>query len=682
MRILEYSEKLIQTTIERFKQQNPTLDDDVARQLINRFDQIKSSLSQKLNTLNLPDNLKQNNRFLDITLYTLDDLVKLLRSLPENDDKVKKEAIKMFMDKERLEKSIVQSYISRFMDRRRDLKYAVENGSEDGNMDKKEVQALIPPRLIQNQLYLDPRNWPFIKLEQMLDALFPRLGQVEDGDDINTASTDGDKVYEKDGIEVYKGDAQHKCVSHNPTEGGRKKYSWCIAQPGNSNYDYYRFQNGTNRMFYFVFDRSLPDSDDYHAFVIHVGEDNKKYWVTNARNSGDRQVDSWKGIGSVVPPSVWKKIQGLESVFKYIPPSKAEISSAALRGKKLSGADFNELDYDTKEQYIQSNAGTLGNDILNILDVPLKNLAINYGQKFNFAQLKANEGLAKRYAVFRFRHTNYSKEPIPLPFVKYLDEPAKEKYLETFDNNLTFEYLDKFFGNEISKKYVDRELSSMGYLPKSAEKYMDPKQKTLFEAYSQFFKEWKYPDNTNMSDEKLEMLDKMPEQIVNPYIFSLESWKELDKKQQSDLLKILDKANSNSEKYNNVLYGSPLIIKYGEKNYMLIPTTGYDFKDLEYKMWSLVDLSTGKVISNNVIGDKSSVKGQEISYGIFGNNIDNMEVDSKDVKLNSQTFDNFIEKQLSENEFLFEIIDESLSLKEIEEADFAKQMKLRAGLIK
>ncbi len=451
----EYTEKTILSTIERWKKENPKIDDSLARQLIQRFDQIKDGLSSKLEQISLSDELKKNNNYKNIELYSFDDMVKLIRSLPESDDKVKKEAIKMFMDKEKIDKQMASYYIIRFMNNKRNLKYAVENGTEDGTFSKKEVLKFIPNQLMMNNAYLDPRAWSFSKLEHMLDALFPFQGKAgEEGE--NTATTDADKIYDKNGIEVYKGDAQHKCVSHNPTVGGKKKYGWCIAQPGNSNYDYYRFQEGTNRMFYFVFDRSLPDNNKWHAFVIHAGENNLIYWVTSAKNDGDNQAKSWNDISKIVPAETWSKIKDLEPLFKYIPPSKAEIGAAALRGKKLSANDFKELEYDIKEQYIQSNAGSLSKDILTILDKELKNLAINYGQKFAYSDLKSNEGLAKRYAVFRFRHTNYAKDLIPLPYVKYLDDEAKNKYLQLFNNNISFEYVDKYFGQETLKDYVNQ----------------------------------------------------------------------------------------------------------------------------------------------------------------------------------------------------------------------------------
>ena len=152
-------------------------------------------------------------------------MIKLIKSYPENPDKVKKDAIENFATKYQIDKATAQSYVARFMTKKDNLKYAVENGTEDGNFTKEEVLELIPKRLLQNNLYLDPRNWQWQPFEQALDSLFPSQKQVtgEEGD--NEATTDADKVYDKDGIEIYQGDDVHKCISYNPvdTQTKRKK---------------------------------------------------------------------------------------------------------------------------------------------------------------------------------------------------------------------------------------------------------------------------------------------------------------------------------------------------------------------------------------------------------------------------------------------------------------------------
>jgi len=613
--ILEYSDKTIQTTIDRWKKLTPSIDDNLARQVIQRFDQIKSGLSSKLQQIALSDELKQGNNYLNIDKYSWNDMVTLLRSLPEKEDKIKKDAIQMFVEKERMDKGDVTSYVIRFMNNRRNIKYALSNGTEDGHYSAQEVQKLVPKRLIPNDAYLDPRTWDFGQMEHMLDALFPMQAKVGD-EEQNTATTDADKVYDKDGIEIYKGDAQHKCISYNPTEGGRKKYGWCIAQPSNTMYDRYRFMEGTNRMFYFVFDRNLPESDPYHAFVIHVGEGGNQYWITDAKNSGDKNFKKWEELAKIAP-SVWSRIGGLKDVFKFVAPSKAEISGAAMRGKRLSANDFRELDYEDKQNYVQANAGSLSPEILKILDKELKNLAINYGQKFPYADLKDNEGLAKRYAVFRFRHTNYEKEPIPLPYVKYLDEEAKQKYLATFDDNLNYEYIDKYFGPQATEKYVQDQIKNFDYLPADAAKYIkDPKLKALFSVYSKLFDSWEFGKNFGLDDEQLENMADMPVQDVTPKPMTAKQWNTLSPEDRKVIIHLAEQVDGN-EKYSTLLYALPYIINDNGRKLILLPLTNDEYS---YDKWVLVD-ENNKVVKKDIAGDKYNVGDQPLQLGYP--NIDN-----------------------------------------------------------
>lgn len=219
--LLELSEPKIKSTIERWKSEDPKVDDKAARALITRFEQVQSGLESKLDILAIPDELKQNNKYKSIDNYSYENMVKMIRSIPENPDKIKKDAIKNFVEKEQIDKPTAQSYTSRFMTNRDRLKYAVENGTEDGHFTKEEVLALIPKNLLKNNYYLDPRYWKWQNFEQMLDAIFPSQKQAGEEDE-NLASTNADKIYDKNGIEIYKGDDVHKCISYNPINSNTK----------------------------------------------------------------------------------------------------------------------------------------------------------------------------------------------------------------------------------------------------------------------------------------------------------------------------------------------------------------------------------------------------------------------------------------------------------------------------
>ena len=69
-------------------------------------------------------------------------MIKLIKSLPENPEKVKKDAIERFVKNEQIDKATAQSYVARFVANKDKLKYAVENGTEDGSLTKEEVREL------------------------------------------------------------------------------------------------------------------------------------------------------------------------------------------------------------------------------------------------------------------------------------------------------------------------------------------------------------------------------------------------------------------------------------------------------------------------------------------------------------------------------------------------------------
>jgi hypothetical protein len=619
----EYSEKTITTTIKRWKKDNPEIKDSIARQVIQRFDQIKSGLPQKLNIAVLPDELKQGQNYLNIDKYSYNDMVTLLRSLPESEDKIKKDAVKKFVEEDKLDKQGVQRYISRFMFNRERLKLATKQGLEDQGFTKEDILRYIPRNLQQRDAFMDPRNWDWGSLEQMLDAVFPSQNTT-DIDIENLATTDADKVYNSNGIEIYKGDDIQKCISYNPvsTQTKRKKYGWCVTQVGNPNYDYYRFKD-TAPTFYFVFDRSkdsspehAPFNDKWHAFVIQVTADLKTYLVTDADNRRDiptRPGEGWEGISKIVPADTWDKLKNLKEYFKPIALSPLERSRKFAAGKNLTVEEFKELTQDEKIEYIKGKASTnnLTVDILRILPeyrlkydgrtTTLANIAIDTGQSFPYEVLKDNEPLAKRYAVFKARHEQFGAAPLPLPFVKYLEEKDKEEYLKKFDDNLTFEYIEKYFGEEITKEYVETQLKTLKYLPLQASKYIEnPKLKQLFETYSKLFSSWRDGTNTNIDDQRLNSVLTMPEQNVTPVPINQEQWSNLTTSERGVIIELAEKFNQNLE-YDHLLYGLPYIIKDGAKKYILLPTTNNT--DL-YEDWVLIE-PTGKVVKADISGEST-----------------------------------------------------------------------------
>jgi hypothetical protein len=575
-------------------------------------------------------------------------MVKLIKSLPENPEKIKKDAVGKFVQQDGIAKPTAQSYVARFIENKDKLKIATQEGLENEGFTKEEILNFIPKKLLSNNAYLDPRAWTWQPFEQMLDALFPsQKAAGEEGE--NLVSTDADKIYDKGGIEIYKGDDIHKCISYNPvsSETKRKKYGWCVTQVGNTNYDYYRLGD-KGPTFYFVFDRSkdsspehAPFKDQWHAFVIQVTADNEEYIVTGADNRGDQPTKNkgWEGVADIVPADTWTKIKGLKDYFKPISLSPVERGKKFAAGKNLSLSEFKELSQDEKILYVQGKGSKnqISLDILKILpqykinlegrSITLANVAMDSRQKFPYSILKNNDALVKRYAVVSSRH--FPDDPLPLPFIKYLDEGAKQKYLEKYDDNLTFEYIEKYFGDKVAEKYVEKQLKNLNYLPQTASKYIkNEKLKQLFEIYSKLFTSWEFGNNTNISDEQLENSSNMPEQEVNPIPIDQKQWVDLPSSDRKAIIELLEKFNKNTQ-YLTLLYALPFMVKDGSKKYILLPKSN---NSQEYDSWVLMD-EQGKIIKDNISGN-SELAGQPLYIGYPDDSTDfNRIYDIKDLKI-------------------------------------------------
>jgi len=620
--LLEYSQAQIDKTVKRWEN-DPGFNQNTALKLIQRFDQIKGGLDKKLELVVLSDKLKQGKNYLNIDNYSFEDMDKLIKSLPENAEKIKKDAVARFVEKFGIDKQTAQSYTARFMSRRNVLKFAARSGLEDMNLNKEDVLALIPKNLQQKEAFLDPRNWSWEAFEQMLDALFPSQKKVSEEE--NLASTEADKVYDKDGIEIYKGDDFNKCISYNPVVGGRKKYSWCLAQQS-SMYDFYRFKESAPT-FYFVFDRSktsepmyAPFQDQWHAFVIQVTADEKNYVVTGADNRKDNYINGWEEIAKIVPADTWDKIKNLKNYFKPIKLSSLDLARKFASGKDLTLDQFKELAEDEKILYIQGKASKndISSEILKILpkyktnidgkNTTLANVAINRGQEFPYSVLKNYESLAKRYAIFRFKHTDYGNKPIPLPYVKYLDEPAKETYLKTFDKNLTFEYIEKYFGPEQAEEYVNKQVKTLNYIPPAAIKYIkNPKVKDLYSIYIKLFDNWTFTEKTNISEEELENMKVMPEQSIDVSPLTYDNWRSFSPKERQIVFELAKTSDSDVQKYLTVSYAVPYFLQGEGQTYVLLPTTA------EATEWVISDMN-GKLVSEETSQFDIAINDEELNF--------------------------------------------------------------------
>jgi len=456
-------------------------------------------------------------------------------------------------------------------------------------------------------------------------------------------------VYSGNGLKVYEGSNYDSCVKLNYVfkyKGEDDKiynYSFCIGRKEEATNQYYSYRFGRGgefRSFYFVADTTQnadikgdPTNRNnflnwYHFFVIHAF-DNGKFGVTDAVNqfasnhelTNDDKGASWEEVGAFMVKNggesgkqAWDKIKGLKNIFKYVSPPDEERDQALVRDQILSSEQFKSLNRNQKRIYISKRAdqkNAFNSEMFRVLDPELKNLAIRTGNGFvpTYDDVKNNPAIGRSYARFKFtraldqaKNKKFVSTLIPLPFIQYLNDDEKQQYLELFGKeNLTFEYIEKYFGETAARNYVEEQTKTLQFLPNDAIKYIqNPKIKQFYELYSKLLKPWKYASNTNISDEALEKMTSMPEQVVNPIPLNKDQWAELSSSDRKSILDTTEKFDGDSQ-YLDLLYALPIVVKDNGKRYVVVPadTSNSDFYSTGE--WVIMD-EQGNVVKNNIPG--------------------------------------------------------------------------------
>lgn len=150
-------------------------------------------------------------------------------------------------------------------------------------------------------------------------------------------------IYDENDLKIYDAPNQQACIQLGQREFG-KTYSFCVSRVNDGNlYNSYRFKQ---RSFYFVYDASLPQSNEHHLIVVQVTFDGK-YYLTTAINKGDKLV-TWRQIEQVQP-----KLQGLQQLFVYHAFSTQE--KLAVDVQDVDAHGFDQLNYSKKSAYIASS---------------------------------------------------------------------------------------------------------------------------------------------------------------------------------------------------------------------------------------------------------------------------------------------------------------------------------------
>ena len=159
-----------------------------------------------------------------------------------------------------------------------------------------------------------------------------------------------DVVYNENGLIIYNGSKAENCLNFGAGE------KWCITRGSFGNYRY--DSNRKNPTFYLVKDTNLPDSDKKSFFVVVVGNDNT-YKASDRSNNdvGGRATewDRWEPWSFI--EQNFPSVNGLRSVFKYIPLSSSEKINQSYKNKAINVREWIKLPFTVKEQYLVVRKG-------------------------------------------------------------------------------------------------------------------------------------------------------------------------------------------------------------------------------------------------------------------------------------------------------------------------------------
>lgn len=686
----EYSSKVLTTILSRFKPQTTDSEEQIIQNM-KRFEQLSGAISQKFQQQNpavvraIPQDLQQNSRFRDITQYkNYDDLIRVLKSVEKKDIDIYKQAIEYYKKTSYHEPRVIGIYVGRFKQILPQLKQAIEDKNED-------ILSLLPKGLRSKEAENILNYRKFEDLEHLIDGGFAMTS--DEKGETNDAETDADLVYKgSNGIEIYKGDSEHKCIRY----GAGEYYGWCISRQRGSLYGSYRFIN-SDKMFYFVFDREASDKksggtfvNPYHVVVIHV-DSKGKYTRSIASNNGDAPYGGckWSELGDSFSGAqgqeMWNKIKGLEKYFPYIPPSSEERKAHGFKNQSLTLDQFIDLPIEDKQAWLRINAGDrniIKGDIIRSLDNNQINDLINHNRKFSFEELDGNRPLLKRYADYRY--TRFPKEALPPEFIPYLKPELQNKYFDEFQEEyLTFDLIEKYCDKEIIDKYIKQQISRLGYLPKEAMKYMDPKQKFLYQTYSIAQSQFKNISGKAAETRNVVGTVQAPQQDFILNTPSAEYLKNLDEKETTNFVDLVKKIKP-QEKYIEFVYGVPTCFEYKEKLYFYTPKNQNDDELDSDSEWCIVNqngqIEVDQLYNKSEEGLRFYLKGNQYTTHLGA---EDYLVGSQSIPLKAGIdFDTLEFKTLNDKKQSFSInnLDTVLKEEKIEDNWFAKKLQFRAGI--
>jgi hypothetical protein len=179
-------------------------------------------------------------------------------------------------------------------------------------------------------------------LVQLLKLVSSRPG-FKQGTAEKKIETTPDMVYNEDGIIIYSGDVEDKCIKYGAGE------RWCITKGSFGNY---RFdpQRGYP-IFYLIRNINLPDSDPLSFVAVQVRNNGEYVYTNRLNNPHESEEMSFDNLLNEVP--YLNSIDNLKNILKYIPPNIKEKNKEQRFKEGISFSEWaNNLDFNDKKLYL------------------------------------------------------------------------------------------------------------------------------------------------------------------------------------------------------------------------------------------------------------------------------------------------------------------------------------------
>ncbi len=179
-------------------------------------------------------------------------------------------------------------------------------------------------------------------LVQLLKLVSSRPGFKQEKAEKKIESTP-DMVYNEDGIVIYSGDVEDKCIKYGAGE------RWCITK---GSYGNYRFDSHRGYpIFYLVKNTNLPDSDPLSFVAIQVRNNGQYVWTNRLNNPHESEEMSFDELTNDIP--YLDSIDNIKSILKYIPPNIKEKNKEQKFKEGISFSEWtNNLDFNDKKLYL------------------------------------------------------------------------------------------------------------------------------------------------------------------------------------------------------------------------------------------------------------------------------------------------------------------------------------------